>query len=460
MQLKNISRIFCCFAFILTLGSCDKQLDLQPRQSVDAAVALETADDLESAVVGCYSIMGGGALYGTNMFLLADLQASEGYLSWVGTFQGQRQVSLKTMTAVNSEANRSWIAAYAAINMANIVLANLDIVDDDPDKRDQLEGEALFVRGILHFELVRYYGLPWGATADNSQPGVVIKTTPTLSEEEGFERIARSSVAQVYTQVINDLTTAAQKLPEDNGTRADRWTAMAFLARVYLQQGNFAAARDMADAVLQSGYFEISSSLKAPFTNKNTSETIWEIQQNEQNNAGSANDGMTTFYASLVGIGRADVRVQAAFVNLHEPNDRRITEWYYNGVGARTGIFTSKWSTFSQNLPVIRIAEMHLIRAETNVRLGTSVGATPEEDLAAVRNPVRTGTDVITNPTLAQILLERRLELATEGVRIHDIKRLQGSTGAFAWNSDRLVFPIPQREIDATEGVLTQNNGY
>jgi starch-binding outer membrane protein, SusD/RagB family len=459
MELKNISRIFLCFAFILSLGSCDKKLDLEPRQSVDAATALETADDLEGAVVGAYSIMGGGALYGTNFFLLADLQASESYLSWVGTFQGQRQVSLKTMTSVNSESNRTWIAAYAAINMANIVLANLDIVDDDPDKRDQLEGEALFVRGILHFELVRYYGLPWGATPGNTQPGVVIKTSATLEEDEAVS-MPRNTVAEVYTQVINDLTAAAQKLPEDNGTRADRWTAMAFLARVYLQQGNYEDARDMADAVLSSGYFEISSSLKAPFTNKNTAETIWEIQQNEQNNAGSANDGMTTFYASLVGIGRADVRVQAAFINLHEVDDRRITEWYYNGVGARTGIFTSKWSSFSQNLPVIRIAEMHLIRAEANVRLGTTVGATPEEDLAMVRNPIRTGTAVIADPTLDDILLERRLELAYEGVRIHDIKRLQSATGTFAWNSDRLVFPIPQREFDVTEGVITQNPGY
>jgi starch-binding outer membrane protein, SusD/RagB family len=103
---------------------------------------------------------------------------------------------------------------------------------------------------------------------------------------------------------------------------------------------------------------------------------------------------------------------------------------------------------------------MYLIRAETNVRLGTSVGDTPANDLAKVRNPIRTNLPVIANPTLDDVLNERFLELAFEGVRIHDIKRLHLSTGAFAWNDPKLVFPIPQRDIDASEGIIEQNPGY
>lgn len=459
MKLKHISKIFLCTLLAVSILSCDKKLDVEPKQTIDSKTALSTPEDLEAAVVGCYSIMGGGALYGTNFFLLADLQAAEGYASWAGTFQGQRQVAQKTMNRNNAEASRTWIAAYRAINMANIVLANLDIVTD-ADKKNQLEGEALFVRGILHFELVRFYALPWGTVAGNAQPGVAIKITPTLTEELGFEKIPRSTVAQVYSQVINDLTAAAQKLPEDNGTRADRFTALAFLSRVYLQQGDYIHARDAADEVIESGLYEMGPSVKAVFSNKNTTESIWEIQQNEQNNAGTSNDGMATFYSSLVGIGRADVRVNGGFRDLYPSTDRRGIEWYYEGVGARSGTFTSKWSSFSQNLPVIRIAEMYLTRAETNLRLGTNIGAEPEEDLAQIRNPSRTNTDVISVPGLNDILFERRLELAFEGIRIHDIKRLQGVTGNYPWNDNKLVFPIPQREVDATQGILVQNPGY
>jgi starch-binding outer membrane protein, SusD/RagB family len=465
MELKYISKTFLCVALILSLGSCDKKLDLEPRQSVDASIALETVEDLEAAVVGCYSIMGGGALYGTNMFMLADLQASEDYLTWVGTFQGQREVALKSMTPQNTEANRTWIAAYAAINMANIVLSNLDIVEDDQAKRDQLEGEALFVRGILHFELVRYFALPWDATPGNDHPGVVIRTTETRTEEQAFERLPRSTVAAVYTQVINDLTAAIQKLPSDNGTRADSYTAMAFLARVYLQQGEYEQARDFADIILSATNdlgqprYQVSS-VNTAFTNKNSPATVWEIQQNEQNNAGSANDGLATFYASLVGIGRADVIIEIPFLQLYDPADSRLSEWYYVGVGAGSGMYTSKWNSFSQNLPVIRAAEIYLIRAETNARLGTAVGATPEADLAQIRNPARTNTLSIEDPTVDDILFERMLELAFEGARIHDIKRTQDATGGFSWNDQYLIFPIPQREVDATEGVIAQNPGY
>lgn len=205
----------------------------------------------------------------------------------------------------------------------------------------------------------------------------------------------------------------------------------------------------------------MNASVRAVFDNKNTAESIWEIQQNDQNNAGTSNDGMATFYASLPGIGRADVRVNSGWVSGYNANDLRRSEWYYVGTGARPGNwYTSKWKSFSQNLPVIRIAEMYLIRAECNLRLGSAVGDTPENDLAQIRNPVRTNLPVIVNPTLNDVLNERFLELAFEGTRIHDFKRLHMSTGAFAWDSPKLVFPIPQRDIDASEGILAQNPGY
>lgn len=446
--------------FLGAIASCDKKLDLQPQQSVDATVALTTPDDVESAVVGAYSIMGGGSLYGTNLFMLADLQASENYVSWRGTFQSPRQIALKTQTRDNTDAALTWAAAYRTINMTNVVLNALSVVTDAAQK-NKLEGEALCIRGMMHFELVRFYALPWGATTNNDHLGIVNKTAPTNTEAEAFTQAPRNTVAQVYQQVISDLTAASSKLPADNGTRIDRFTALAFLARVYLQQGDYTKARDAANSVIASGKYALNASVTAVFNNKNTSESIWEIQQNDQNNAGTANNGLATFYASFPGIGRADIRLIAAFLNTYNPSDRRLLELFYVGTGARPGnIYTRKWNSFSQNLPVIRIAEMYLTRAEANIRLGTTVGDTPANDLAKISNPIRTNLAINAAPTLNDVIAQRFLELAFEGVRIHDLKRLRLTTGAFAWNDPKLVFPIPNRDVQAASGVLVQNPGY
>lgn len=458
MKLRYIVLLISLTAILQT--ACNKQLDIQPEQDVDAGTAITTPENVDAAAIGMYSLLGNGALYGTNLLLLPDLQASSDYASWRGSFQSFRQVSNKNMARDNAEALRTWTRGYEAINMANIVLEALGLVTDT-DQKNQLEGEALFVRGVMHFELVRLYGLPWGATANNTQPGIVIKTKATRDEAAAFEQRPRNTVAEVYAQAISDLTAAAQKLPEENGTRVNRYSATAFLSRVYLQMHDYPGALAAANEVIESGAFELNAAISAVFDNKNTKESIFEIQQNDQNNAGTSNDGMATFYASLVGIGRADVRMVSAFLDTYDENDLRLSQWYYEGVGARPGnMYCSKWKSFSQNLPIIRLAEMYLTRAECNVRLGSSTGDTPENDVAQIINPLRVTLPIIANPTLAEILDVRYHELAFEGVRIHDVKRLQIMTGDYDWNADELVFPIPQREVDATNGIITQNPGY
>ncbi|RZK46394.1 MAG: RagB/SusD family nutrient uptake outer membrane protein, partial [Pedobacter sp.] len=365
--MKLIYKILFAFSLAVSFTACKKALEVEPQQSIDAGNALENDQDVNALVVGAYSVMGGGSLYGTNLLMLADLQGSDGVATWRGTFTSPRQIANKTMTRDNADANLTWTAAYNAINLANITLNSLDLVKD-ADLRTQLEGEAHFIRGIMHFELVRFYALPWGATADNSHLGVPIKIKPTANETEAFEKVPRSTVKQVYDLVIADLTAAVSLLPEENEKRASKYAAYGFLSRVYLMQSNYVGALAAADSVIESGLFRLNASVSAVFSNKNTPESIWEIQQNEQNNAGTANNGMATFYASLPGIGRGDVRVVAAYVDTAYPtNDLRQTEWYYEGTGARPGnTYNGKWKSFSQNIPIIRIAEMYLTRAESN----------------------------------------------------------------------------------------------
>jgi hypothetical protein len=459
-------------AALLVQTACDKRLDIQPQQDVDAAEALTDEQSVESAVVGAYGHLGNAALYGTNLVLLPDLQAAENYISWQGTFQSYREVARKTMTSINSESQRTWIRAYQAINTVNNVLESLNLVKDE-DLRKQLEGEARFIRGILYFELVRMYALPWDLATANTQAGVPLILKATRTDVQAEAEAPRATVAEVYAQVIADLTQAAALLPEENGSRADLFAATGFLARVYLQQSRFAEARDAANTVIESGYFRLNPSVAAIYRNRNTAESIFEIQQNDQNNAGTANDGLTTFYASMPGVGRGDVQILTTYqpvppateddpeVNLnktvydmYEENDARRTELVYVGTGRRAGrLRAGKWTDFGANIPILRLAEMVLIRAEANFRLGTAVGATPLEDVNAVR--LRADATPYETLTLELILLERELELAFEGVRIHDIKRRRENR-YFAWNDPEAGVSDSQREIDAND-LLTQN---
>jgi hypothetical protein len=101
---------------------------------------------------------------------------------------------------------------------------------------------------------------------------------------------------------------------------------------------------------------------------------------------------------------------------------------------------------------------MYLTRAEANFRMGTSIGDTPGNDLNAVIRKRAGLNPVVVN--LANIIYERRLELAHEGQRIHDIRRLKLSVDGFAYDDNKSIFPIPSREVNAGSGILIQNPGY
>ena len=352
------------------------------------------------------------------------------------------------------------------------------------DLQSQYEGEALFIRGDMYFELVRLYAQQYTTADAGTQPGVPINLTANTTLEQATVNLPRATVAQVYEQVITDLKAAADKLPEDNGTRATTYTAQALLARVYLQQGNYEQARAYADGVIENSGKSLAGSVGAIFANRNGSETLFELQQNDQNNAGTGNDGLATFFASDGGIGRGDVRVLPTFSNRYGLNDVRGTDslpasatkkLIYLGDGARPNrLRTLKYRTYGQNIPIIRLAEMYLIRAEADVRAGNTASAL--EDVNLIR--ARSGATPLKSVTLQDVLNERQLELAFEGFRIYDLKRVnativpakpampatattpeQPAVPAVMANDPLLVLPIPQHDININPE-LKQNPGY
>ncbi len=430
--------------------SCDKKLDLLPRQSVAEEIALNSDVNVKKVLNGAYDALSSGSLYGGNVFLYSELLGANGEIRWEGTFNQPREIWQKAILTTNSFVSATWLQAYFTINIANNVLSAINVVNAADQNR--VKGEAEFIRGAVYFELVKLFAKPYSAGNTSVNLGVPIILTPTR-EINDASYVARSTVEQTYTQIIADLTDAENLLPNTNGVFATKAAAATILSRVYLQMGRYAEARDAANrAIIAATGKALTATYAAAFNNTaNSTEYIFAMQV-------TALDGANTMhlYWSIPAFGGrdGDVSIQAPHLALYNPLDLRRA-LFYTGAGAtRSGKFQLQY----RNVPVIRLAELYLTRAEANFRLGTAVGSTPLDDMNRLRP--RTGLPLFIVVTLADILLERRLELAHEGHRIHDIKRLMLSADGFAFNSDRLVLPIPQREIDASRGVIVQNPGY
>jgi hypothetical protein len=266
----------------------------------------------------------------------------------------------------------------------------------------------------------------------------------------------RNTVAEVYTQVIADLSAAEGLLEEGpSAGKATKEAAAGILSRVYLQMADYANARDAANRAIGTGNYALRPTIASEFNGTSTSEDLFDIPVSSVDGINS----MNLFYASATNGGRGDIEVLPAHIALYSGGDARAALFYIDSGTGDTRV--SKWTNRYGSVKVLRLAELLLTRAEANFRLGTTVGATPLADVDAVR--ARSGLASIGTPTLSNILNERRLELAHEGQRLHDIKRLQGNVtqGAtvFAYNSVKLVFPIPQRERNVNSN-LVQNEGY
>ena len=435
----------------LLLMSCGDRLNIEPDNTISANQAVETYDDVQALLVGAYDILGDDDLYGGIVLRDGELLGGDDEVFWDGTFVDPGEIYNKRILVNNLQVEQTWYEAYQVINITNNVLANLDVVREDEQAR--VEGEARFIRGTLYFELVRFYGRAWndGDPATNLGVPIVLDPTTTI-DDSSF--VTRATVAQVYEQALTDLQTAADLLPESNGFFATQYAAQGMLSRVYLMQGRYPEAAEAANAVIASGEYALNDNYADAFANEtNTVEDIFAMQVTSQDGVNE----MNRFFAPPSNLGRGDIYMLEPHLELYEEGDERLDLFYFDEDQEQT--YTGKWTEQFGNVNVIRLAEMYLTRAEANFRAGTAIGATPLQDVNTIR--ARAGLDPLTEVTLDVVLRERHLELAFEGHRIHDLKRTGRPVGEFPFDSPKLVYPIPQREIDANPELQDQQNaGY
>lgn len=428
-------------------SACKKPLELQPAQSISSDEALSNDAGVKQVLVGAYNQFAVEDLFGGNILRNAELYGGQNELVWLGTYTGPQEIFNQTILITNEDVQACWDNGYNLINVCNNVLSALGVVNEED--RNRVEGEAKFLRGWMLFELTKVFGQQYETGGPNLQLAVPVILTPSLSSTDNAS-VTRNTVAECYTQVISDLTDAKNLLPESNDIFADAFAASALLARVYLQQGNYEAALTEANNVIASGNYELETNYADEFNqDNNTSEDIFDIQISDQDGINAMNE----FFSTGSNGGRGDIQILDVFVDSYDTADIRKSLYYKFGQKWRTGKFNNRYG----NIAAIRLAEMYLTRAECNSRLGTATGAAPVDDYNMTH--VRAELPAATAVTLDDILTERHFELAHEGFLVHDEKRRHENCGSLAYNDVKMVFPIPQREIEVN-AKLEQNPGY
>ena len=431
-------------ALAALVAACEEPLNTNPTDAIDSGDALTTARGVELAVIGAYSALQTNALYSRELTVYPEMYADN--LDFTGTYGTDFQVSLRDILATNTAIEAAWADSYDAINRANNVLKAIPEVSDlTSEQAARFKGEALFLRALNYFNLVRYFG------------GVPIVLEPSVGiGEEAL--VARNTREEVYDRIITDLTDAIPLLPESGSPgRATKGGARALLAKAYLEIGEWENARDMATAVI-NGDYELVANYRSIFTTKSNSESIFEVQY-------SINDPNSLafwYFPQSLG-GRRGFAPSEDLYNAYEAGDvRRDASIALDGSGDRYGIKYFRVANGDDNILVIRLADMYLTRAEANARLHADP-ATVRADIDIIRDRAGLGplpTTVTSEDDLIEaILKERRVEFAMEGHRFFDLRRTGRAEAVLGIPSTRLLFPIPQGEIDVNSN-LTQNPGY
>ena len=454
----------------LLLAGCEGFLDLNPQQSISSETALTSSENIRLALNQAYVNIRNA--YGQQLFHCSELLADNGEIYFQGTYIQPRELINKDLVASSTWPQAAWQDLYKGIYICNQVIMNLDVVDE-ADK-DQIEGEALFLRGMCYFDLARFFAPTYQPGGSNTADAV-----PLVLGDEVDMYPFRASVEETYSQAQDDLEAAAPLLPEDEMFFANKYAAKAVLSRLYLMKEMWVEAANAANDVIESGLFGLSATPLAAFNHDaNGVEDVFMFQQNNDDNLGSlngtGNEGLSTFYASTNVTGRSDFAMTDVVFNLYEEGDLRgaiqldlddgsdesdINSMFYLGFGNDNGggIFCAKWLNFERNVTFVRLAEMYLTRAEANLENGSTIGDTPVNDITAIRS--RAGVTTPENIDLDFVRHERIRELIFEGQRLHDYKRWGWSVDDLAYSSPKLVLPIPQRERDVNKN-LTQNEGY
>jgi hypothetical protein len=349
-----------------------------------------------------------------------------------------------------------WSTYYLNIYGANSAIEGIASSVGMSDKaKAYYTGEAKFIRAFNYFYLVNLFG------------DVPLITTTEVSKNSN---ISRSPVSEIYSQIISDLKDAQQNLGSDYSftggehTRANKWVATAFLAKVYLYLKDYSNSYNQANDLIISGAYTLLNAPDGIFA-KNNSEAIYQWA----NSTGESNSVASSFIFTTTPI----LICTDFLLNSFEASDKRKTTWIKAGVySGKTYYypykFTNTLTTTTEYYTVLRLAEIYLIRAEAEAQLNKVPDAVSDINIIRAKHGGLSGlsTSISQSNCLTAIMHERQVELFTEGVnRWLDLKR-SGTIDAvlkaekpLTWTISAALFPLPISDIQRNPN-LKQNPGY
>ena len=506
--LKSIYKVMGCAILAASLSSCvNDWLDVAPSDGTDADAALTSSSDLAAARTGMYKALKGNSslvdYYGQQFFVYGDVHAGDDYQynnlggsNRASFYYDMNYQTASEFTSSTSSSNVAWKSPYIVIGRANRIIAAAEggALSDAAEAKatiDQYAAEAKVLRALAHFDLVRIYGKPY--TEDQGASLGVPLVTEVL---ESNAKPARSTVAEVYTQVVKDLTEAISSnalATETEPGYVSVWGAKAILSRVYLNMGDYANALSVAEDIIKNSGAALwtrDQYLKAwDASTPNESEFLFRL-----NVAGSTDSN------DLNGIGNLQQRegykemvATKKFVDMltSDPEDVR-NEMFLPATAAKevatygtNKVYLNKLRGQGGNLrnvtivPIIRLSEVYLTAAECAFRNNDKTKAVEYlNDLVKNRTTTEASLATVDNITLERILIERRKELIGEGQRYFDALRNNEtitrytseadkgwhktlSKDAQSFNRDyfKAIAAIPQAEINANPNIK-QNTGY
>jgi len=440
------NRILMPALLIAAAAGCNGILDVKSKNTVPTAASITDSASARAAIAGMYHGLQSLSTYGSDIPEVGDLSSDNAEFSGTSTSYGE--IDDNQISTFNTAVLSIWAQAYDNINRTNEILDKVGALPNiDTDTRNELMGEAYFVRALMYHDLVKFFG------------DVPIQLHSTTDPNAG-STITRAPVSAVYDRILSDLDSASALMSDSSSTTtASAGAVRALRARVLFYKGDYVGAESEAHAVETDFGYDLAPNYSDLYTasGNSTPEDIFKIIATVH--ADQQSFLSYDYFAKALG-GTYLLRPTSDLLAAYDPADLR-GQWNISFAGSRR--YGSKYRsiTGTENFPVLRLGEIILIRAEVLARTGHLPEAVAEMNKTQARAgaPLFVLGSHTTQDVIDAITAERRLELALEGDRWHDLNRLGLTPSVMDIDPTQELYPIPQSEIDVTPG-LTQNPGY
>lgn len=499
--MKNILFILILIAG-LTL-SCEDFLDFEPKTELTPQAALNSEEDVVLALNGVYSSLQKDGYFGTQFSVIGDASSDNGVIpndreaAGAGISRMPHAYTLE-LTAVNT-AEEFWKDGYVTIASVNNILERLDEVTFDEAFENRVRAECLTIRAMTHFDLAKVFAQDYNYTSDQSHLAVPYQFKSVPGTEPG-----RNTMAEIYEFAFTDINEAISLFENGDGTELSNYrkgadmrfvsyyAAVGIKARLYFYMGNYADALTNSDIIVNGPYSLTSyttveytpGGFDYPVTFINewypsgvievvVDESIFQLETDEDD-GDFANRSFIDLY--LANDGNAAHGPSQGLLDLYEPGDLR-QHWFvdeHSTPAPDRHIYKYPGSVGinadAHAIVVMRLPEFLLMSAECEARIGSEDRARTLVNLVTDRSNASAITSS-GNDLVEDIITERRKELAWEGHRTFDLKRLQRgfirtdcrltNVCSVDYPSDLYAWPIPQDELNANPVIRGQQNpGY